>query len=237
MKRRDALFVGGMVAIAAGWQWFGVRKPEVVFTDIRRAPGWSYASVGGVSGLSGADFATIGLEPSLEPIAAGDLDTIVHRDHQAGQVPVAVFSDFFCPYCRGLIGRLASRTASPSLGITWHELPLLGRNSVLAAKAAEAAALQGGYKAFYEQLIGDGFRPTARWMGDVAQAAGLDRNQLLQDMDGPAVADRLEMSARAASTLGFSGTPGIAIGRKAILGALEKPDMEAVFEEVGTSLA
>lgn len=235
MKRRDVLVLGGFVAIAAGWQRFGVRPQGIEFSTIQSAPQWRYASVGGVSGLSGADFATIGLERGPEPLPASALDAVVHRDAEPGKVPVAVFSDFFCPYCRGLIGRLAARTDAPDIAITWHELPLLGPSSVIAAKATEAAAMQGGYRAFYAQLISDGFRPVSSWMATVADRAGLDGDLLQRDMDGPDVAGRLEQSARAAATLGFSGTPGIAIGKNAILGALDKTAMEALFRDVGVS--
>lgn len=235
MKRRDAFVLMGLGGLAAGWQMFGVRKPSVDFAPLSGVPGWQFARVGGVSGLSGSDFVTIGLEKPPEPLPLEAFEDVVHRDKKVGAVPVAVFSDFFCPYCRGLIGRLSARSDKPSLAITWHELPLLGPNSVLAAKAAEAAALQGGYKEFYTTLVQEGFRPSHRWFAQVAERAGLDGARLLNDMDGMDVADRLDASARAASMLGFSGTPGIAIGKFAILGALERTAMEDVFARVGVT--
>ena len=154
------------------------------------------------------------------------IDSALH--HGGDGVPVAVFSDFFCPYCRGLIGRLAARDG-PKIAVTWHELPLLGANSVIAARAAEAAALQGGYVAFYEALIAQGFRPPPSWMAGVADEVGLSGSQLRRDMDGPVVADRLTTSARSAASLGIRGTPGIVIGRKAVLGALDEGQMERLI--------
>ncbi|MEO0379584.1 MAG: DsbA family protein, partial [Pseudomonadota bacterium] len=219
VNRRDLLAVAGLVAIGAGWQAFGVRRPGLEFRDLGAAPGWRFAALGGVSGASGADLMTIGLSQGPPALEAAQLDGVVHRDRVEGAVPVAVFSDFFCPYCRGLIGRLGARVGGPAIAITWHELPLLGPQSVLVSRAVEAAALQGGYAAFYAQLLADGFRPSPAWMAKVATTAGLDGARVAQDMEGEVVAARLLASARAAKTLGFIGTPGLAVGRSAVLGA------------------
>jgi len=232
VKRRDLILGGGLVALAAGWQVFGVRKTGLAFRAVRAAPEWRFAALGGVSGAAGADLMTIGLqEQGPTPLPAAQLDGVVHRDAQSGAVPVAVFSDFFCPYCRGLISRLAGRTQAPSIAISWHELPLLGPGSVMVAKAAEAAALQGGYDVFYSALLAKGFRPSPAWMGAIATQSGLDGQRLQRDMDGPEVAARLMASARAAKTLGFIGTPGLAVGRSAVLGALDRDQMEQLFRE------
>ncbi|MEO9573434.1 MAG: DsbA family protein [Tateyamaria sp.] len=233
MKRRDLMAVGGLVALVAGWQVFGVRRPVLEFHDVAAAPGWQFAVLGGISAASGSDLMTIGLDVGPPALPGADLDAVVHRDRMDGAVPVAVFSDFFCPYCRGLIGRLVARGSAPDIAISWHELPLLGPQSVLVARAAEAAGLQGGYAAFYAQMLSDGFRPSPAWMATVAEAAGLDGARLGRDMGGDVVADRLLASARAAKTLGFIGTPGLAVGRYAVLGALRTDQMEDLIGRVG----
>ena len=159
------------------------------------------------------------------------LDAVVHRAQDGSGVPVAVFSDFFCPFCRGLIGRLRGRAPTrTAINITWHELPLLGPHSDLAARGAEAAGLQGGYAAFYDQLLRDGFRPIPQYFAEVAERAGLDGARFAQDMDGPVVAARLAHTASAAASLGIYATPGIAIGRKVILGALPDHEMERLID-------
>ena len=50
MKRRNVLLLGGLVAVAAGWQAFGVRGSRLELLPMEQVPGWRFASVGGVSG-------------------------------------------------------------------------------------------------------------------------------------------------------------------------------------------
>ena len=224
--RRKLMLVAGAAVLVAGWQRFGVRSEGLDFAAVAGAPGWEFAMAGEVSGLSGSDLLTIGLEPGPEPLPADRLEAVVHRDHSGG-VPVAVFSDFFCPYCRELIARLHQMTSGgAAISVSWHELPLLGPNSELAARALEAAALQGGYVAFHRQLLSDGFRPLPAWMGQVATRAGLDGARVLREMDGPEAAARLRESAAAAARLGFFATPGLVVGRKAVLGGLGREQLE-----------
>lgn len=230
LGRRDVAIGLGLASIATAWQVWGVSAPKLRFEPIAGAPGWSFALSGGMSGVSGGDWMTVGLEKGPSPVPASQLHQTLYRDTLDG-VRVAVFSDFFCPYCRELVARLKLRKTGPKLAVNWHELPLLGPNSVMAAKSAEAASLQGGYTAFYTQLRQDGFRPGKRWLSGVAHAAGLDGARLVRDMDGPEVAARLESSAAAAARIGFFATPGIVIGRKAVLGALDGETMDAMVQE------
>lgn len=229
LRRRELVLGLGLVGLGVGWQILGVREPEISFQEIRGAPGWFFGSAGAVSGLSGNDLMTVGLETGAKSLAASRLGAVVHKSGDAG-VPVAVFGDYFCPYCRVLISRLTSW--GPGLAISWHELPLLGPGSELVARAAEAASLQAGYIAFYDQLQQEGFRPSEAYMGDVAARAGLDGARLVADMGDGLVQQRLGESASAAATLGLYATPGLVIGQKAVLGAIERRAMERLIEEV-----
>lgn len=231
--RRKLLIVAGAAVLVVGWQRFATRPEALDFRPVPGAPGWQFATAGEVSGLSGTDLLTVGLDAGPEPLPAARLEPVVHRA-QADGVPVAVFSDFFCPFCRELIARVRTMAANgASMSISWHELPLLGPNSELAARAAEAAALQGGYAEFHSQLVADGFRPLRSWMGEVADRAGLDGMRLVREMDGPEVAARLADSAAAAARLGFFATPGLVVGRRAVLGALDRDRLSRLLDDAG----
>ncbi len=222
-KRRDLLLgTLALVSIAAGWQVFVVRPRQFDFRAIPSAPGWVMAETGDISAPSSTAFLTLGQgdEPPA-PLPPDRLGEVLYR----GRSPehIAVFSDFFCPFCRTLTKRLASR---PDIPVVWHELPLLGPPSVIAARAAIAADLQGGYAAFVAALSDRGFRPTPTHMGIVATAAGLDGERLERDIEAPEVAGRLLVTRRAAETLGIYGTPAIAAGRRVVLGDISLAELD-----------
>ena len=147
-SRRDLLIgLGALAGVAGGWQLWVHRPQAFVFAPIAGVPGWRQMTFDGVtrpgSGPSGA--ALLGLdgsddEPERLPLAS--LCPVLFPKAPAGRVPVAVFSDFYCPYCRVLIEHLGARD-DPRISLHWHELPLLGPVSVVAAKAAVAADRQG----------------------------------------------------------------------------------------------
>ena len=222
-KRRDLLLgTLALVGIAAGWQVFVGRPRQFDFRAIPGAPGWVMAETGDISAPSSTAFLTLGQgdEPPA-PLSPDRLGEVLYR----GRSPehIAVFSDFFCPFCRTLTTRLASRLDIP---VIWHELPLLGPPSVIAARAAVAADLQGGYAAFVAALSDRGFRPTPAHMGIVATAAGLDGERLERDIEGPEVAGRLLVTRRAAETLGIYGTPAVAAGRRIVLGEISLAELD-----------
>lgn len=213
MKRRDLLLIGGLGALAAGWQVFGVRPPKVEWRAITGLPGWRFGTSGEVSGGGASPLsAAMPGDSAPLPLPADRLAGAVFRDSGAR---VAVFTDHFCPYCRVLFGRLIQT----DLQIAWHELPLLRPESHIAARAAEAARLQGGYVRFQEAMIAEGFRPSPSYLAGLAEAAGLDGARLRRDMAGEAVRDGLLVSARAAQSLGIFATPGVVAGRSVLLGA------------------
>ncbi|MEM9971176.1 MAG: DsbA family protein, partial [Pseudomonadota bacterium] len=144
------------------------------------------------------------------------------------RVTVAAFSDFYCPYCKVLTARLAARD---DIAVTWHELPLLGPASDVAARAAVAAARQGGYVALQTRLTATQFRPTRRFLADMADALGLSAKQLLVDMDSEDVAQTLARSRRASRTLGIWGTPAVAVGSTLVIGAIDDAALSALIAE------
>lgn len=231
-RRGTLAFGAGLIAVAAGWQVFGVRdRAALVFEPIEGAPGWEFALAGAVSGLSGAnDFLTIGLSSRDAPpgLPAGELGAAVHRAGlTAGKAPLAVFSDFFCPYCRTLTARIAGALAEPGfdVGVTWHELPLLSPQSEKASRALLAADVQGAYLRYHEVLQARGFRPSDRYLSALAAEISLDPDAFLAAMSSPATSERLQTSARAARSLNVSATPGLVIGRRVILGAIDLPQI------------
>lgn len=146
------------------------------------------------------------------------------RDHEpsADVVPLASFSDYNCPFCRVLTQRLAKLEAASNGGlkIVWHELPLLGDASVVAAKGALAAKRQGAYVAFHERLMRAPFQTTPEYLEILAEDIGVNGPQLITDMESEAVRRELQESSALAQVFGFIGTPALVVGRTVVQGEI-----------------
>ena len=237
--RRDLLIgVAALGGIAWGWQRFGPGARLSAPVPITGLPGWQRIDTTSLStrGGNATSAAFIGIDDGSDPtspLPADQLCPTLFKATTPPQLPLAVFSDFFCPYCRRLTARLADRAADPGAGfaLNWHELPLLGPASEIAAKAAIAADLQGGYAAYQARLMATPFRPTLDFFATTAADTGLNPGRLMLDMDGQAVAQRLGQSRAAANRLGVYGTPGLVVGRTLVMGEIDDNALTRLIED------
>lgn len=139
-------------------------------------------------------------------------------------VPIASFADYYCPYCRVQTKRLSELASElgPEIAIEWHELPLLGETSILAARAALAAKRQDAYLAFHESLLTSPFRANGEYLALLSERIGADHGRLIADMESESVSLELETSAALSQLFAFVGTPAMVVGRTVIQG--EIPD-------------
>jgi protein-disulfide isomerase len=111
--------------------------------------------------------------------------------------------------------------ADPQLRVVYKEFPILGPNSVFAAKAALAANEQGKYVPFHDGLfqLRGATEPDA--VMEVAGKVGLDIERLKSDMKQPAIQAALEKNLALAQALRINGTPGFVIGDQILRGATD----------------
>lgn len=234
MRRRTMLAGAALLAVPVlAMRAAAPRDEPFAFADIPGVPGFRRLDAGGVSAAMADPF--VGLRapdapPPPEPLPAGSLCAALFGPDPLppGTVPIASFSDYYCPYCRDLTVRLAAR-ADPDLAIAWHELPLLGDASEAAARASLAADLQGAYAAFQARLLRAAFQPTDAYLTDLGASLGLDAPRLLADARGEEVARRLATSARAAATLRIAATPALVVGRTLVSGAIPETRLDALI--------
>lgn len=156
----------------------------------------------------------------------GELDT------SAAQIPMASFSDYYCPFCRVQTKRLAGMTEDmpDQVAVAWHELPLLGDSSNLAAKAALAAKRQGAYVTFHERLMKTPFQASEEYLARLSDDLGVDGAQLVADMESRKIARELEDSAALARVFAFVGTPALVIGRTVIQGQISDKMIRQIID-------
>ena len=147
-----------------------------------------------------------------------------------GDVTLVEFFDYNCPYCRRAAATVeALIEADPDLRVVYREFPILGEDSVAAARASLAANMQGGYAAFHSALMAAPGRVDDAAIDAAAAEAGLDLAKLREDMDAPEVDAHIEGSMRLAEALGIGGTPAFVVGANLVPGAVEEAELAALI--------
>ena len=147
-----------------------------------------------------------------------------------GDVTLVEFFDYRCGYCRGMMDTLDELVDSdPDLRMVMKEFPILGPESLLAAKAALAADRQGAYAAVHFALMAAD-RIDDATIRRIAADNGLDVDQLLADMESEPVLTHIQDNIRLAQSLGISGTPSFVVGDTLLPGAVP---LAALNEHIG----
>ena len=149
-----------------------------------------------------------------------------------GAITLVEFFDYRCGYCRRVMPTLETLIAeNDDLRIVYKEFPILGPESVVAARAALAARAESGYEAFHAALMeNDGSFERAQIL-EIARSVGLDAERLEQDMDDPIIDELIARNSDLARALGIRGTPGFVIGEQVIGGALPLDEFRTVIAD------
>lgn len=154
-----------------------------------------------------------------------------------GDVTLVEFFDYRCGYCKRVHPTVMELLrADGGIRFVYKEFPILGPESVYAARAAIASRSQGKYVAFHNALIAvQGSLSKARVL-QVAKAVGLDVAMLEKEIeDGRATADKiLARNFQIAEVLDINGTPAFIVGDRVIRGAA---DLSALKEAVAARRA
>jgi protein-disulfide isomerase len=142
----------------------------------------------------------------------------------AGDVTLVEFFEYNCGYCkRALADLLELMNNDPKLKVVLKEYPILGPDSVEAARVAVAVRMQDAgarYLAFHRKLLENrGHNGKARALA-AAEEAGFDMARLERDMASEEVTKSLDESTRLGKALAINGTPGYVVGERVVIGAL-----------------
>lgn len=131
-------------------------------------------------------------------------------------VTLVEFYDYACPYCKAsnvTVDRLLQEHAD--LRVVYRELPILGPDSVTAARLSLEASKAGRFAQFHDAQWSAG-KPGPDTTGAAAQAAGIPA----QPKQDPQVEAELKQNFQLAGQLGATGTPVFVIGDRVMNGAV-----------------
>ncbi len=138
-----------------------------------------------------------------------------------GDVTIVEFFDYRCGFCKRVAPVVEEALAKDKkIRIVYKEFPVLGPNSVLAARAALASRAQGKYIAFHKALIKARISYDEASIMKIAATVGIDTARLKKDMRSPRIQAQLDKNRALARSLGIRGTPAFIIGKQLFPGAL-----------------
>ena len=151
----------------------------------------------------------------------------------SGDVTIVEFFDYQCGYCKRVFPRLQKLLADDgNLRFVFKEFPILGRNSVFAARAALAARKQGEkqYVAFHKVMMASKGGLSKARVFRFAMDAGLDIERLKGDMEGDDINEMIRRNLKLADTLTINGTPAFVIGDTIVRGAAGIKTLKSLVE-------
>jgi len=131
-------------------------------------------------------------------------------------VVLVEFFDYACAYCRASnphIDQLLKE--DKGLRVVYRELPILGPESVAAARLSLAASKAGRFREFYDTLFAAG-RPGPETIAAATKAAGI----ATPVSPSPEAEAELKRNFQLAGALGATGTPLFVVGDKVMNSAV-----------------
>jgi len=232
--RRDLLIIGGAAALVLGArQVFLARPAPFDFKALNEPAGFRLLKAGA---FSGGDVLFTNLDqPSPEVLALRDairrnLAAELFGNVSDGQLPVAVFSDYNCPYCRVISRHLSTLEATdPSLAVSWHDVAFLGPGSTRSALAAYAAKDQGLHSAAHTWLMTRVLRPGPSALKTFAQDIGAEPSRLAKSAQSPNTQTKLDRAHALAKVMGVIGTPVTVVGQTIVHGSIDISALDSLI--------
>jgi protein-disulfide isomerase len=141
------------------------------------------------------------------------------------EVTLVEFFDYACPYCKAsnpAVDRLLQE--DKGLRVVYRELPILGPDSVTAARLSLQASRLGRFAQFHDTLWATG-RPSPDTNARAAQAAGIAP----QPVADAAIEAELNSNMKLAGQLGATGTPLFVVGDRVMNGAVGYDTLKAAI--------
>ena len=138
-----------------------------------------------------------------------------------GTITLYEFSDYNCGYCKRVFEPIQQLVRdNPDVRLVIKEFPILSQSSLVAAKAAIAAEMQGKFGDYHIAMMTYRGQITDAVVMRMAAQAGVDIEQLKSDMESSKTMAIIQRTREAAAALEINGTPGLVVGDTVVPGAI-----------------
>lgn len=143
-----------------------------------------------------------------------------------GEVVLVEFMDYACPHCRAMGPVIEQLIAQDSrVKVVFRQLPILGKDSEIAAMQSLAAAEQGRFAPYHLALLKTTDAPSADVRAKAMAAAGI----AAPISPTPARSREIDRNIELARLLRLEGTPAFVIGDLVLSG---EPTLQALQDAV-----
>lgn len=149
---------------------------------------------------------------------------------------VVLFSDFQCPYCRDLEGKLAAALPGMHgrLAVVRYDLPLtrVHAHAYEAAIAARCAARQGAARSFDAALFGRDLDRQGLDFPRIAAESGVrDLPEFKACVHRPVIAQDVDADMALAHRLGIEGVPALIVDGKLYAGTMDAAALQSLLSD------
>ena len=149
-----------------------------------------------------------------------------------GTITLYEFSDYNCGYCKRVFEPIQKLVRdNPDVRLVIKEFPILSHSSLVAAKAAIAAEMQGKFGDYHIAMMTYRGQITDAVVMRMAAQAGVDIEQLKSDMESPQTKAIIQRTREAAAALEINGTPGLVVGDTVVPGAIGLDELVKLIAE------
>lgn len=139
-----------------------------------------------------------------------------------GDVTIVEFFDYRCGYCKQVAPAIAKLIEEDkNIRLVVKEFPILGPDSVIAARAALASVKQNKYAPFHWAMMGSKGQLDEAQIMRIAGQVGLDTKRLREDMAAGEIETAIKRTYGLAEALQIRGTPAFVIGEELVPGAVD----------------
>ena len=143
------------------------------------------------------------------------------------EIVLVEFYDYACPYCKASNPHVDQLLREkPGLRVVYREFPILGPNSVEAARLSLAASKAGRFSQFHDALYATG-RPAPETNAVAARVANIPP----KPSEDPAIEAELKKNYQLAGQLGATGTPLFVVGDRVLSGAVGYDALKKAIED------
>lgn len=151
-----------------------------------------------------------------------------------GDVTIVEFFDYRCGYCKRVFPTLMKAVKDDgNVRVVYKEYPILGPESVVAARAALAVwrLAPEKYEDFHSALMTNKGRYSELKIRSIASDLKIDGNAVIKGMKSDAIEADIGENHSLAQSLGISGTPAFIIGNELVPGAVDLDTLKGLIKE------